>query len=53
VHFDDFTLPFGQVALLPDIADEVVTAAAWINELAAGDGIEVRRPPFGIPVVLY
>ena len=53
VHFDDFTLPFGQVELLPDIADRVVVAAEWINEIAEKEDIRVRRPPFGIPVVLY
>jgi len=53
IHFDDFTQPFGEVALFPGIADNVVKAAAWIDECAERDGIVVQRPPFGIPVALY
>ena len=53
IHFDDFTLPFGEVALLPDIADRVLVSAGWINEIAEQDGIRVRRPPFGKPMVIY
>ena len=53
IHFDDFTRPFGQVELLPDIADQVLVSANWIEALAEGDEIRVRRPPFGRPVVLY
>lgn len=53
VHFDDFTLPFGRVELLPDIADEVLVAAEWLNDHAGNADIEIKRPPFGIPVILY
>lgn len=53
VHFDDFTLPFGQIELPPDIADRVLLSAGWIDELAAAEGVRVRRPPFGIPIDLY
>lgn len=53
VHFDDFTLPFGRVELLPDIADEVLVAAEWLNSHARKSDIEIKRPPFGIPVILY
>jgi L-ascorbate metabolism protein UlaG (beta-lactamase superfamily) len=53
IHFDDFTREFGDVQLFPDIVDEVVVAADWINAAAAEDGIVVRRPPFGIPVTIF
>ena len=53
IHFDEFTLLFGDVRLFPDIVDEVVTAAPWIDAAAAEDGIVVRRPPFGIPVKIF
>lgn len=55
VHYDDFTRPFGEVALFPILVDDVVTTASWIEELAA-DGenpVTVRRLPFGEPVDLY
>lgn len=53
IHFDDFTRPFGDVQLFPDIVDRVVVAADWIDEAADDDGIVVRRPPFGIPIRLF
>lgn len=53
IHFDDFTQPFGEVLLFPNIADNVVKAASWIDELAARDGVSVTRPRFGVPVFLY
>ncbi|MCH7853121.1 MAG: MBL fold metallo-hydrolase [Proteobacteria bacterium] len=53
IHFDDFTRPFGEVALFPNIADNVTQAAQWIDECADRDEIVVQRPPFGIPITLY
>ena len=53
IHFDDYTRPFGDVLLFPNIADNVVQAATWIDEFANRDGIIVRRPPFGLPITLY
>ncbi len=55
VHFDDFTRPFGEVALFPDVVDDVASAAAWFAEFAAAaePPVEVRVPPFGEPLVLY
>lgn len=53
IHFDDFTTPFGEVRLFPDVADKLVDSSRWINEIADEDGIQVRRPPFGIPITLY
>lgn len=55
VHYEDFTRPFGEVALFPTLVDDVVTTADWIGELAADDEnpVTVRRLPFGEPVDLY
>lgn len=53
IHFDDFTRPFGEVALPPYLADDVIQAANWIDECADNDGISVQRPPFGLPITLY
>jgi len=53
VHFDDFTQPLGETRLFPSIADNVLDAAAWIDDLAAESGATVHRPPFGVPVPLY
>jgi L-ascorbate metabolism protein UlaG (beta-lactamase superfamily) len=55
VHFDDFTLPLGDVKPFPRIADDVGKAASWLNELAAGEGesIDIERLPFGIAISLY
>ena len=53
IHFDDFTRPFGEVALFPALADDVLKTARWIDEYADRDGISVQRPPFGLPVKLY
>ena len=55
VHHDDFTAPFGEVRLFPDIADNIVVTAAWINEAAAanGAGVTIELPPFGQAIPLY
>ncbi len=55
VHFDDFTAPFGEVVLFPKIADDVIKAAGWIDELIAGDeaNISIELPIFGEPIELY
>jgi L-ascorbate metabolism protein UlaG (beta-lactamase superfamily) len=55
VHYEDFTRPFGEVALFPTLVDDTLTAASWIDELAAESEIPVivRRLPFGEPVALY
>jgi len=53
IHFDDYTLPFGEIQLFPRIADDVSLAADWIETEAAADGLKVRRLPFGVPVILY
>ena len=55
VHFEDFTRPFGEVALFPDIADEVTVTAEWLDELAAAEEypVSVSRLPFGQPVTIF
>lgn len=55
VHHDDFTAPFGEVQLLPEMFDNVPRTAGWIDELIAADELETRieLPPFGQPIVLY
>lgn len=55
IHFDDFTRPFGEVALFPGIVDEVLVTAEWLDEMAveADKPIEIRRLPFGQPVDLF
>jgi L-ascorbate metabolism protein UlaG (beta-lactamase superfamily) len=55
VHFEDYTKPFGEVALFPDIVDRVTVTAGWIDELAA-DGeppVSVTMLPFGQPVAIF
>ena len=55
VHFDDFTAPFGEVILFPNLADEVIRTAGWIDELIAEEkeNITIELPPFGEPIELY
>lgn len=55
VHFDDYTKPFGELALFPYIVDDVVQTARWIDELAANAStpVTIRRLPLGQPVFLY
>jgi hypothetical protein len=55
VHFEDYTKPFGEVALFPDIVDRVTVTAGWIDELAT-DGeppVSVTMLPFGQPVAIF
>jgi L-ascorbate metabolism protein UlaG (beta-lactamase superfamily) len=53
IHHDDFSAPFGEVRLLPDILDRVLRSSEWIGALAEEDGVAIELPPFGKPVVLY
>ena len=55
LHHDDYTAPFGEVRLFPDVADNAVMASAWLNELAADPErpVAIELPPFGQPVALY
>ncbi|MEX2497064.1 MAG: hypothetical protein WD448_13295 [Woeseia sp.] len=55
VHFEDFTQPFGEIALFPDFVDELAVTADWINELAAAgeSPVHVARLPFGQPLAIF
>ena len=55
IHFDDFTRPFGDVGLFPDVIDDVVTSAAWLRDFGSRrePQVAVEMPPFGKPLVLY
>lgn len=53
IHYDDYTRPFGEVRLFPDVADQVVEASYWLNEFAQESDVAMERPPFGIPLTLY
>jgi len=55
LHYDDFTQPFGQTKLFPTSIDNVVASVQWLDALArASDrGIEILRPTFGEPAILY
>ena len=55
LHYEDFTKPFGEVALFPDIVDKVLVTACWIDEFAA-DGrhpVTVNALPFGEAVAIF
>ena len=55
VHYDDFTLPFGDIRLYAPIVDNIPVTAGWIDEIIAENGSEitVELPPFGQPIPLY
>lgn len=55
VHHDDFTAPFGEVRLLPHIADNILFTAGWINEVNTGNDsqVTIELPPFGQQIPLY
>ena len=55
VHFDDFTAPFGEVILFPNLADDVIRTAGWIDDLIADEkeNVTIELPPFGEPIELY
>jgi L-ascorbate metabolism protein UlaG (beta-lactamase superfamily) len=55
IHYEDFTKPLGELQLFPDIVDEVVVTARWIDELAADKKhpVSVSTLPFGQPVAIF
>ncbi len=55
LHYDDSTQPFGQTKLFPTSIDNVVASVQWLDALAkASDrGIDILRPTFGEPAILY
>ena len=55
IHYDDFTLPFGEIALFPTVVEDMLPAARWIDEFAANEDTpaSVNLLPFGRRIVLY
>ncbi|HZW60400.1 MAG TPA: hypothetical protein VFE85_08905, partial [Woeseiaceae bacterium] len=55
IHYEDFTRPYGEIALFPDILDDVVTSTNWLREFAAAQElpVSVMLPRYGMPIVLY
>lgn len=55
IHFDDFTKPFGEVALLPSVVDKTTETAVWINDFAnkTETPVDVIRLPLGRRIELY
>jgi L-ascorbate metabolism protein UlaG (beta-lactamase superfamily) len=55
VHYEDFTQPFGEVLLFPDIVDDLPETAKWLDELAADrrHPVSISRLPFGQAVAIY
>lgn len=55
IHFDDYTQPFGVVALPPKIIDNFDTTASWLNEFRRrwdGDA-SLFMPEFGKPIAIF
>ena len=50
IHFDDYTRPFGELALFPRLIDDVPATARWLADLTPAD---VRRLPLNRPVPLF
>jgi len=55
IHYDDYTAPFGEVRLMPDLLDKVIRTAGWIDQLIAEEdgAVSIELPPFGQPIILY
>ena len=55
VHYEDFTQPFGEVLLSPDIVDDLPKTAKWLDELAANrrHPVSISTLPFGQPIAIY
>lgn len=55
IHYDDFTLPFGDVRPFPTVVDDIMETGTWINDLAtkSESPISVQLLPFGRPSELY
>jgi L-ascorbate metabolism protein UlaG (beta-lactamase superfamily) len=55
IHYEDVTRPLGELQLFPDIVDEVIVTARWIDELAADKKhpVSVSILPFGQPVAIF
>ena len=50
IHFDDYTQPFGELALFPALIDDVPATARWLADLPPAD---IHRLPLNRPVPLF
>jgi len=55
IHFDDYTQPFGVVALPPKIIDNFDTTASWLNEFRRrwDSDASLFMPEFGKPIAIF
>ncbi len=55
VHFDDISMPFGEIVLQPRALDNFIDVAGWLEEFRDTWDTDTRLhlPEFGKPVVLY
>ncbi len=55
IHFDDFTQPFGNIALAPRIIDDFVKVAGWLEEYQRrwDRGTTLFLPVFGQPIAIF
>lgn len=55
IHFDDFTRPFGEIVLPPNVLGNFETVAGWLEDFRSGwDGdTTLHLPVFGQPIQLY
>ena len=53
IHYDDPSLPFGELQLMPNVVDNFMETAAWIDEAATQTPVSVQLLPLGRPVHLY
>ena len=55
IHHDDYTKPFGEVELFPNLFDKVTRTTGWIEDIRdnSGRSVTLELPPFGVPISLY
>jgi len=55
IHFDDFTLPFGEIEAAPSFLSDFATMADWMEAFRDrwDTGTKLLLPEFGKPIVLY
>jgi L-ascorbate metabolism protein UlaG (beta-lactamase superfamily) len=55
VHHDDYMEPLGVVKLMPNMLDNVVRTAGWLDEIIeeSGSAVTIELPPFAEPMILY
>jgi L-ascorbate metabolism protein UlaG (beta-lactamase superfamily) len=55
IHHDDYTQPFGEVKLLPNMLDNIKKTTVWLEEIRTSTvpTTTLELPPFGQPMILY